>query len=58
MSKIHVQRIVPRLLRNAGNNPHIDTCVYSIEEASKQGFLASMVDDDHYIIVSKHIIND
>lgn len=56
--KLKVSRIVPRSLRNATNNPHVDDCVYSLEDCCKQGFLASMVDDDHYIVVSKHIIND
>ena len=52
MARIKVSRIVPKELRNHTNNPHFDECVYSIEDASKQGFLASMVDSDHDVVLS------
>lgn len=52
MSKqIRVTRFVPPHRRDASNYPHTETCDYSIEEASKQGFLASMVDSEHFITV-------
>lgn len=50
--QIHVTRFVPPHKRYASNYPHMETCDYSIEEASKQGFLASMVDSEHSITVS------
>ena len=52
MSKqIRVTRFVPVSKRDSSNYPHSEVCDYSIEEASKQGFLASMVDSEHSIIV-------
>lgn len=49
--KICVTRFVPQNKRDSSNYPHSEVCYYSIEEASKQGFLASMVDSEHSIIV-------
>ena len=48
---LNVSRVVPKELRDSSNHPHVETVVYSLDYASKQGFLASLVDDEHYIIV-------
>lgn len=48
---LNVSRVVPKELRDSSNHPHVENVIYSVESASKQGFLASMVDDEHYLIV-------
>lgn len=49
--KVKVHRYVYNNLKDESNKPWIETCEYSFVQACKQGFLASMVDSDHFITV-------
>lgn len=53
MAKIKVKRCVYKNKRDESNLPHVEVQVYSMEDACYQGFLCTMVDDDHYIVVSE-----
>lgn len=49
--KFRVIRYIPKQIRDKSNEPHVESCDYSIEDISKQGFLASMIDGEHRIKV-------
>lgn len=51
MAKIKVTRTVYPEKQDATNEPHVETCEYEMEFACSQGFLASMVDSDHYATI-------
>lgn len=55
---ISVERLVPLHLRDSSNYPHQEICDYSLEDVCKQGFLASMVDEEHFIIVKQKDVVD